>query len=141
MWSRRSGTGGSERIRSALTRTIGGLLRGVPLQDAIDARASTSTTRGWWQIDWPGFPPRGPSWRPKAAGSRWRVSHWRNKDFYFGMEGDVGLHAVSSDGQAATRSEPTPARGWGHTGRQRTVGRSLRWKPGWRDGVAPLQRR
>jgi len=94
------GTGGSERIRSALTRTIGGLLRGVPLQDAIDAPRIHLDNARVVQIE-PGFPPAELAALPEP------VSHWRHKDFYFG-----GVHAVSSDGEAAA-----DARRGGHTGR------------------------
>ncbi len=94
------GTGGSERIRSALTRVIAGLLRGVPLQAAIDAPRVHLDNAGVVQVE-PGFPAEELAALPEP------VSHWRHKDFYFG-----GVHAVSSDAVAVA-----DARRGGHTGR------------------------
>src|SRR5690606_10840032 len=94
------GTGGSERIRSALTRVIAGLLRGVPLQAAIDAPRVHLDNAGVVQVE-PGFP------ADQVAGLPEPVSHWRHKDCYFG-----GVHAGSSDAVAAA-----DARRGGHTGR------------------------
>lgn len=83
------GTGGSERIRSALTRVIADLVRGAGLQDAIDAPRIHLDNDGVVQVE-PGFPADEMAELPAP------VSRWRHKDFYFG-----GVHAVSSDGAAA----------------------------------------
>jgi gamma-glutamyltranspeptidase / glutathione hydrolase len=94
------GTGGSERIRSAMTRVIAALLRGADLQAAIDAPRVHLDNDGVVQVE-PGFPPDQVAALPEP------VSQWRAEDFYFG-----GVHAVSSDGVAAA-----DARRGGHTGR------------------------
>jgi gamma-glutamyltranspeptidase/glutathione hydrolase len=94
------GTGGSERIRSAMTRVVAQLLRGVDLQSAIDAPRIHEDNEGVVQIE-PGFPDQ------QVAGIPEPKSLWRAKDIYFG-----GVHAVASDGSAAA-----DARRGGHTGR------------------------
>jgi gamma-glutamyltranspeptidase/glutathione hydrolase len=94
------GTGGSERIRSALTRVIAGLVRGQDLQSAIDAPRIHLDNEGVVQLE-PGFP------ADQVAALPLPLSHWHAKDFYFG-----GVHAVSSNGVAAA-----DARRGGHTGR------------------------
>ena len=94
------GTGGSERIRSAMTRVIAALLRGADLQAAIDAPRVHLDNDGVVQVE-PGFP------ADQVAALPEPVSQWRAEDFYFG-----GVHAVSSDGVAAA-----DARRGGHTGR------------------------
>ncbi len=83
------GTGGSERIRSAMTRVVAGLLRGVPMKQAIDLPRVHMDNAGVVQVE-PGFAPAELAALPEP------VSHWRHEDFYFG-----GVHAVSSDGLAA----------------------------------------
>ena len=94
------GTGGSERIRSALTRVIAGLVRGVDLQAAIDLPRIHLDNDGVVQVE-PGFPAEQVAALPRP------LSQWRAEDFYFG-----GVHAVSSDGVAAA-----DARRGGCTGR------------------------
>ena len=94
------GTGGSERIRSALTRVIAQLVRGVDLQTAIDAPRIHLDNDGVIQLE-PGFPV------DEVAELPSRLSQWRERDFYFG-----GVHAVSSDGVAAA-----DFRRGGHTAR------------------------
>jgi gamma-glutamyltranspeptidase/glutathione hydrolase len=94
------GSGGSERIRSALTRAISMLVRGHGLQAAIDAPRIHLDNAGVAQVE-PGFPAE------QLAALPGPVSHWRARDFYFG-----GVHAVASDGSAAA-----DARRGGHTGR------------------------
>ncbi len=94
------GTGGSERIRSAMVRVISQLARGAQLQDAIDAPRVHTDNDGVVQLE-PGFPADEVAQLPEP------VSHWRDRDFYFG-----GVHAVSSDGTAAA-----DARRGGLTGR------------------------
>jgi gamma-glutamyltranspeptidase/glutathione hydrolase len=93
------GSGGSERIRSALTRVISQLVRGADLQSAIDAPRVHLDNDGVVQLE-PGFP------ADEVADLPLPVSHWHDRDFYFG-----GVHAVSSDGIAAA-----DARRGGHTG-------------------------
>jgi gamma-glutamyltranspeptidase/glutathione hydrolase len=82
------GTGGSERIRSAMVRVITQLLRGVDLQAAIDAPRVHLDNEGAVQIE-PGFPD------DQVAALPQRRTVWPDRDFYFG-----GVHAVSSDGRA-----------------------------------------
>ncbi len=94
------GTGGSERIRSALTRVIAGLVRDCSLQAAIDAPRIHLDNDGLVQLE-PGFALEQVEELPLP------LSQWRHKDFYFG-----GVHAVSSDGVAAA-----DARRGGATGR------------------------
>ena len=69
-------------------------------QEAIDAPRIHLDNSGVVQVE-PGFPVGELVALPEP------VSHWRHADFYFG-----GVHAVSSDGQAAA-----DARRGGHTGR------------------------
>ena len=83
------GTGGSERIRSALVRVIALLGAGADLQAAIDAPRVHMDNDGVVQLE-PGFPGAQVEQLPLP------VSHWHDRDFYFG-----GVHAVSSDGAAA----------------------------------------
>lgn len=94
------GTGGSERIRSALVRVIAALVRGADLQAAIDAPRVHLDNDGVVQVE-PGFPAE------EVAELPLPLSHWHAPDFYFG-----GVNAVSTDGQAAA-----DARRGGHTGR------------------------
>jgi len=94
------GTGGSERIRSAMVRVISQLARGAGLQEAIDAPRVHTDNDGVVQLE-PGFPTEEVAQLPEP------VSHWEDRDFYFG-----GVHAVSSDGTAAA-----DARRGGCTGR------------------------
>lgn len=94
------GTGGSERIRSALTRVIAQLVRGVDLQTAIDAPRIHLDNDGVVQLE-PGFPTAEITELPRP------LSQWHHRDFYFG-----GVHAVSSDGVAAA-----DLRRGGHTAR------------------------
>lgn len=93
------GSGGSERIRSALTRVISLLSRGADLGTAIDAPRVHLDNDGVVQVE-PGFPPE------QMAGLPSPVSQWSTRDFYFG-----GVHAVASDGAAVADS-----RRGGHTG-------------------------
>jgi gamma-glutamyltranspeptidase/glutathione hydrolase len=83
------GTGGSERIRSAMVRVISQLVRGVGLQDAINAPRVHTDNEGVVQLE-PGFPPEQVAQVPDP------MSLWADRDFYFG-----GVHAVASDGSAA----------------------------------------
>jgi gamma-glutamyltranspeptidase/glutathione hydrolase len=94
------GTGGSERIRSAMTRVVAQIIRGVGLQEAIDAPRIHEDNAGVVQIE-PGFPEDQVDEVPEPK------SLWKANDIYFG-----GVHAVSSDGSAAA-----DARRGGHTGR------------------------
>jgi gamma-glutamyltranspeptidase/glutathione hydrolase len=94
------GTGGSERIRSALVRVVAGLARGVALQEAIDAPRVHLDNDGVVQVE-PGFPQAELDELPRP------LSQWHARDFYFG-----GVQAVTSEGQAAA-----DARRGGHTGR------------------------
>ena len=94
------GTGGSERIRSAMVRVIAQMTRGVDLRQAIDAPRIHTDNDGVVQLE-PGFPD------DQVAELTEPVSLWPERDFYFG-----GVHAVSSDGSAAA-----DARRGGQTGR------------------------
>ena len=94
------GTGGSERIRSAMVRVIAQMIRGVDLRQAIDAPRIHTDNDGVVQLE-PGFPDDQVAELPEP------VSLWPERDFYFG-----GVHAVSSDGSAAA-----DARRGGQTGR------------------------
>lgn len=93
------GTGGSERIRSAMTRVIAQVAEGVDLQAAIDAPRIHLDNDGVVQVE-PGFPDAEVVELPP------RVSHWRARDFYFG-----GVHAVSSGGSVAADSRRGGATG------------------------------
>lgn len=95
------GTGGSERIRSAMTRAISLLVRGNDLSTAIDAPRIHLDNEAVVQVE-PGFPADQLAELPDP------VSLWSARDFYFG-----GVHAVASDGTAAA-----DARRGGHTGTQ-----------------------
>ena len=94
------GTGGSERIRSALTRVIAGLVRGVDLRAAIDLPRIHLDNDGVVQVE-PGFPAEQVAALPRP------LSQWRAEDFYFG-----GVHAVSSDGVAAADARRGGCTGW-----------------------------
>ncbi|MEZ5119730.1 MAG: gamma-glutamyltransferase [Candidatus Nanopelagicales bacterium] len=93
------GTGGSERIRSAMVRVIAQLARDVDLQEAIDAPRVHLDNDDVVQVE-PGFPAEQVAALPSP------MSLWDARDFYFG-----GVHAVSSDGTAAC-----DARRGGHIG-------------------------
>lgn len=94
------GSGGSERIRSALVRVVAALVRGASLQAAIDAPRVHLDNEGVVQVE-PGFPAEQIAHLPLP------LSQWHAPDFYFG-----GVHAVTTDGEAAA-----DARRGGHTGR------------------------
>lgn len=94
------GSGGSERIRSALVRVISGLIRDADLQQAIDAPRVHLDNEGVVQVE-PGFPAEQVEALPLP------LSQWHARDFYFG-----GVHAVNTLGQAAADT-----RRGGHTGR------------------------
>lgn len=82
------GSGGSERIRSALTQVLVGLLDDrLCLNDAVRApRVHWDGT--WLQVE-PGFEPEVVA----ALGGSWPVNVWQRTDLYFG-----GVHAVAADG-------------------------------------------
>nr|WP_231127431.1 gamma-glutamyltransferase [Motilibacter aurantiacus] len=87
------GSGGSERIRSALTCVLSALLdRGLGLQDAVRA-PRLHWDRAELQAE-PGLPPAVEA----ALAGRWPVNTWPARDLYFG-----GVHAVSAgpDGTVA----------------------------------------
>ncbi len=94
------GSGGSERIRSALVRVISGLIRDSGVQRAIDAPRVHLDNEGVVQVE-PGFP------REQVEQLPLPLSQWHARDFYFG-----GVHAVTTAGEAAA-----DARRGGHTGR------------------------
>ncbi len=82
------GSGGSERIRSALTQVLVGLL-----DDRMSLHEAVHSPRVHWdgstlQVE-PGFDPRAVE---GLAGS-WPVNVWQRTDLYFG-----GVHAVATDG-------------------------------------------
>ena len=94
------GSGGSERIRSALVRVISALIRDTGLQQAIDSPRVHLDNEGVVQVE-PGFP------REQVEQLPLPLSQWHARDFYFG-----GVHAVTTAGEAAA-----DARRGGHTGR------------------------
>ncbi len=84
------GSGGSERIRSALTQVIVNLVDGMSLQDAVDAP----------RIHWDGSTVQvEPGFDPAAVDlvrAHRPVNEWRVTDLYFG-----GAHAASPSGDRA----------------------------------------
>lgn len=94
------GTGGSERIRSAMVRVINCLAHGESLAAAIPAARVHMDNDGVVQVE-PGFPAAQIDQLPEPK------SVWPDRDFYFG-----GVHAVTSAGEAVA-----DARRGGHTGR------------------------
>lgn len=79
------GSGGSERIRSALTCVLSGVLdRGLPLEEAVLA-PRLHWDRTALQAE-PGLPPEVLA----GLGERWPVRAWAGRDFYFG-----GVQAVA----------------------------------------------
>ena len=84
------GSGGSERIRSALTQVVVDLVdHGMDLRAAVDApRLHWDGTR--LQVE-PGLPPDVLA----ALGQRWDVNEWSARDLYFG-----GVHGVEQPDEA-----------------------------------------
>jgi gamma-glutamyltranspeptidase / glutathione hydrolase len=84
------GSGGSERIRSALAQTVVRLVdEGLDLADAVLAPRVHRDTAGVVQVE--------PGWTDaavRALEDAWPVNRWRVSDLYFG-----GVHAVATDGQ------------------------------------------
>lgn len=84
------GSGGSERIRSALAQTIVRLVdEGRDLADAVLAPRVHLDGAGTVQVE--------PGWSAaavEAVAARWPVNRWTVSDLYFG-----GVHAVATDGQ------------------------------------------
>jgi gamma-glutamyltranspeptidase/glutathione hydrolase len=79
------GSGGSERIRSALACVLHALLAGgTPLADAVRG-PRLHWDRQLLQVE-PGLPPDARA----ALGRRWQVNEWPARDLYFG-----GVHAVA----------------------------------------------
>jgi gamma-glutamyltranspeptidase/glutathione hydrolase len=84
------GSGGSERIRSALAQTIVRLVdEGRDLADAVLAPRMHLDGTGTVQVE-PGWPEAA----VEAVATRWPVNRWAISDLYFG-----GVHAVATDGQ------------------------------------------
>lgn len=81
------GTGGSERIRSAMVRVIGRLLAGDDLATAIDAPRIHQDNEGLLHAE-PGVPAHELLELPGCT-------VWPRNDVYFG-----GVHAVTTDGDA-----------------------------------------
>ena len=83
------GSGGSERIRSALTQVIAALvLDDLPLHEAVLALRLHVDDAGVAQLE-PGFAPEALA----ALAARRAVNVWPATDLYFG-----GVHAVDTDG-------------------------------------------
>jgi gamma-glutamyltranspeptidase / glutathione hydrolase len=81
------GSGGSARIRSAITQAVAALLfDDLPLSEAVLA-PRLHVTDGTVQLE-PGADPAAVD----ALRRSWRVNAWRSKDLYFG-----GVNAVDSD--------------------------------------------
>jgi gamma-glutamyltranspeptidase / glutathione hydrolase len=84
------GSGGSERIRSALTLAIGHLCRGSSLGEAVEHP----------RLHWDGARLQAePGWDEQLLGSlaaRYDVNEWAERNLYFG-----GVHAVSTSGEVA----------------------------------------
>nr|WP_231134873.1 gamma-glutamyltransferase [Motilibacter deserti] len=81
------GSGGSERIRSALTCVLSGLLdRGLGLEDAVRA-PRLHWDRAQLQVE-PGLPVE----VARALAERWPANVWSARDLYFG-----GVHSVAVD--------------------------------------------
>lgn len=84
------GSGGSERIRSALTQVIARLVdEDADLTAAVMAPRVHLDASGTVQVE-PGWPDAAVS----ALAERWPVNRWTVSDLYFG-----GVHAVATDGQ------------------------------------------
>ncbi len=82
------GSGGSERIRSAITQVLVALL-----DDGLSLEAAVRTPRVHWdgehlQVE-PGLDPRAVA----ELAASWPVNVWQRTDLYFG-----GVHAVATDG-------------------------------------------
>lgn len=85
------GSGGSERIRSALTQVIVDLVdHGMSLEEAV-AAPRIHVVDGVVQVE-PGFPPDAVA----GLAERWPVNEWAVGDLYFG-----GVNAVSPTGERA----------------------------------------
>jgi gamma-glutamyltranspeptidase / glutathione hydrolase len=84
------GSGGSERIRSALAQTVLRLVdEGLDLADAVLAPRVHRDAAGVVQVE--------PGWSEAAVRTLeegWPVNRWTVSDLYFG-----GVHAVATDGQ------------------------------------------
>ncbi|WP_052664932.1 gamma-glutamyltransferase [Nitriliruptor alkaliphilus] len=84
------GSGGSERIRSALAQVVVRLVdEDRDLADAVLAPRVHLDTSGTVQVE--------PTWSDAAVAAladRWPVNRWSVSDLYFG-----GVHAVATDGQ------------------------------------------
>jgi len=82
------GSGGSERIRSALTQVLVALVDdGTPLEEAVLA------PRIHWDGDRVQVEPGFDDAAVDALAEAWPVNRWQVSDLYFG-----GVHAVASDG-------------------------------------------
>ncbi|MEX1177339.1 MAG: gamma-glutamyltransferase [Nitriliruptor sp.] len=86
------GSGGSERIRSAITQVVARLVdEDAGLVEAVTAPRIHLDASGTVQVE--------PGWDPPAVtalADRWPVNRWPVSDLYFG-----GVHAVATDGQHA----------------------------------------
>lgn len=84
------GSGGSERIRSALTLAIGLICRGASVLEAVEHP----------RLHWDGTRLQAePGWDPEllaAVSARLPLNEWAERNLYFG-----GVHAVSTHGQVA----------------------------------------
>jgi gamma-glutamyltranspeptidase/glutathione hydrolase len=84
------GSGGSERIRSALTLAIGHLCRGASLSEAVERP----------RLHWDGARLQAePGWDEELLRSlapRYDINRWAERNLYFG-----GVHAVSTSGEVA----------------------------------------
>ena len=92
------GSGGSERIRSALVCVVTALVdRGLPLVEAV-AAARLHWDRSVLQLE--------PGWAPEMVerlGRSWPVSVWRSRDLYFG---GVNTVARSAAGRVTAAGDP-----------------------------------
>ncbi len=93
------GTGGSERIRSALTRVITLMLGGdADLGGAVEAPRVHVDNQGVIQVE-PGLPPG----QVAALRELGEVSLWPDRHFYFG---GVNAVQVRADGQRVAHADP-----------------------------------
>ena len=95
------GSGGSERIRSALACVLHALLAGgTPLGEAVRG-PRLHWDRRLLQVE-PGLPPDASA----ALGRRWQVNEWPARDLYFG-----GVHAVARTADRAVSAAGDDRRG------------------------------
>lgn len=85
------GSGGSKRIRTAITQVISNIV-----DFGMDVRAAVEAPRLHWDEGTVQIEPDFPAEAIAALKQRWPVNVWRGRDIYFG-----GVHAVAPAGSGA----------------------------------------